>query len=82
MKLSLLSTYKRLEQINYPLDSYFKKGGLKPSFLLLNSRFFFSFLLQLQQLGLPFGFRTHIIWWQGYLAHNYHKLYADPEHQG
>lgn len=39
-------------------------------------------MLQLQQLGLPFGFRSHIIWWQGYLAHNYHKSYADPEHQG
>jgi hypothetical protein len=32
-------------------------------------------MFQLQQLGLHFGFRSNIIWWQDYLINNYHQLY-------
>ena len=32
-------------------------------------------MLQLQQLGLPFGFRSHVVWWEDYLINNFHKLY-------
>jgi len=32
-------------------------------------------MLQLQQLGLPFGFRSRVIWWEDYLNNNFHKLY-------
>ena len=32
-------------------------------------------MLQLQQLGLPFGFRSHVIWWEDYLINNFHQLY-------
>jgi len=24
-------------------------------------------MLQLQQLGLPLGFRSHVVWWEDYL---------------
>ena len=36
---------------------------------------FVFFLLQLQQLGLPFGFRSHVVWWEDYLINNFHQLY-------
>ncbi len=30
-------------------------------------------MLQLQQLGLPFGFRSHVLWWDDFLNHHYHQ---------
>ncbi|KKQ61160.1 MAG: hypothetical protein US83_C0008G0001, partial [Candidatus Falkowbacteria bacterium GW2011_GWC2_38_22] len=30
-------------------------------------------MLQLQQLGLPFGFRSRVIWWEDYLNNNFHQ---------
>src|SRR3989339_809170 len=38
-------------------------------------------LLQLQQLGLPFGFRSRVIWWEDYLNNNFHQ-YAKKKHSG
>jgi len=34
-----------------------------------------DFMLQLQQLGLPLGFRSHVVWWEDYLINNFHQLY-------
>jgi hypothetical protein len=28
-------------------------------------------MFQLQQLGLPLGFRSHVIWWENYLRNNF-----------
>jgi len=33
-------------------------------------------LFQLQQLGLPSGFRSHVIWWEKYLTINFSQY--DP----
>ena len=30
-------------------------------------------MLQLQQLGLPYGFRSRVYWWQDYLTNNFHQ---------
>jgi len=30
-------------------------------------------MLQLQQLGLPSGFRSKVYWWQDYLINNFHQ---------
>ncbi len=30
-------------------------------------------MLQLQQLGLHFGFRSRVIWWEDYLHNNFHQ---------
>jgi len=32
-------------------------------------------MFQLQQLGLPLGFRSKAVWWQNYLISNYAKPY-------
>lgn len=29
-------------------------------------------MLQLQQLGLPFGFRSKVVWWNDFLNNHYH----------
>ncbi len=51
------------------LAKYFKDKGLN----------FDNKLLQLQQLGLPFGFRSSVKWWQDYLTNNFAQPYA-PKH--
>ena len=37
-------------------------------------------LLQLQQLGLPLGFRSRAEWWQNYLISNFNQSYAKKKH--
>ena len=32
-------------------------------------------MLQLQQLGLPLGFRSNVLWWNDYLSNHYHKTH-------
>jgi len=32
-------------------------------------------MLQLQQLGLHFGFRSRVLWWEDYLNNNFHQTY-------
>jgi len=32
-------------------------------------------MLQLQQLGLPSGFRSHVLWWEDYLNNNFYQIY-------
>jgi hypothetical protein len=39
-------------------------------------------MFQLQQLGLPFGFRTQVVWWEDYLINNFHQLYENKKHPG
>jgi hypothetical protein len=39
-------------------------------------------LLQLQQLGLPFGFRSRVIWWEDYLNNNFHQPYEKKYPRG
>jgi len=29
-------------------------------------------MLKLQQLGLPLGFRSRVVWWEEYLNNNFH----------
>ena len=38
-------------------------------------------MLQLQQLGLPFGFRSRVVWWEDYLNNNFHQ-YAKKKYSG
>jgi len=33
-------------------------------------------MLQLQQLGLHLGFRSHVIWREDYLNNNFHQTYG------
>lgn len=33
-------------------------------------------MFQLQQLGLPLGFRSKAIWWQNYLVSNFNHQYG------
>jgi hypothetical protein len=39
-------------------------------------------MLQLQQLGLPLGFRSKVIWWNDYLKNHYHKTYETKYFRG
>ena len=37
---------------------------------------FDTIVFQLQQLGLPLGFRSKAVWWQNYLISNYADQYG------
>ena len=37
-------------------------------------------MFQLQQLGLPLGFRSKVYWWQEYLTHNFCQPYAKKKY--
>jgi len=39
-------------------------------------------MFQLQQLGLPFGFRSHVDWWHNYYINNYCQSYVKKKHPG
>jgi len=47
-----------------------------------NTSKFCGKLLQLQQLGLPFGFRSKVVWWNDYLKNHYHKIYETKYFRG